>query len=375
MQQSRRLILLKKLWFSIALLLFFFTFYLICLHSIFGHYDKEEVKEKANLFNLSSTSPSVSILLWDNLEGYLNLKELIPHVTTQKGELTWCKITTDRSKLKLENEIDAFLMHPPTHNFDDKYPFSPNLYSILFTREAKSHYRYLQDPEFAKKIDFEISYKLNATVTYGYCQNWHKSFEWLYNRETVSVNASGIPTLFVSNCGQDQLENSNHRTEFIKELLQHLEIKSYGRCFNNQPTPPEGRRFTDTAEGYKYSIISKHKFHLAFENIQEEDYVTEKIWQSFESGSIPIYWGAPNIDAFIPSKNSIIRADHFSPKVLAQYIKLIDSNKELYDEFFTWKKQPIPESFIKIQNSICGGVHELCHKIRDAKIAKINNNK
>ncbi len=29
-------------------------------------------------------------------------------------------------------------------------------------------------------------------------------------------------------------------------------------------------------------------------------YITEKIWDSFKARSIPIYWGASNIEEYIP---------------------------------------------------------------------------
>ncbi len=32
------------------------------------------------------------------------------------------------------------------------------------------------------------------------------------------------------------------------------------------------------------------------ENSNTVDYVTEKIWHALQSGCVPIYWGAPNID-------------------------------------------------------------------------------
>jgi alpha-1,4-fucosyltransferase len=47
--------------------------------------------------------------------------------------------------------------------------------------------------------------------------------------------------------------------------------------------------------------MSKYKFHLAFENSESESYVTEKYYLALSSATIPIYFGAPNIEQFYPT--------------------------------------------------------------------------
>ncbi len=37
----------------------------------------------------------------------------------------------------------------------------------------------------------------------------------------------------------------------------------------------------------------------------EPGYITEKIWDSFKARSIPIYWGASNIEEYIPTNTFI----------------------------------------------------------------------
>jgi len=51
----------------------------------------------------------------------------------------------------------------------------------------------------------------------------------------------------------------------------------------------------------KISTMSKYKFSISFENsIGPTGYITEKIWDSFVSGAVPIYLGAPNVLSHIP---------------------------------------------------------------------------
>lgn len=58
-------------------------------------------------------------------------------------------------------------------------------------------------------------------------------------------------------------------------------------------------------------LASHFKFHLSFENSQLHGYVTEKLWNVMVNGVIPIYHGAPDIDDFLPDKDSIIRVSDF----------------------------------------------------------------
>lgn len=52
----------------------------------------------------------------------------------------------------------------------------------------------------------------------------------------------------------------------------------------------------------KIEVLSKYKFNLCFENAKSyPGYITEKIFDSFFAGTVPVYWGAPNIERYIPA--------------------------------------------------------------------------
>jgi alpha(1,3/1,4) fucosyltransferase len=54
--------------------------------------------------------------------------------------------------------------------------------------------------------------------------------------------------------------------------------------------------------GDKIETLKKYRFYICYENTcNKKGYVTEKIFDCFSAGCVPIYWGAPNIEAFIPS--------------------------------------------------------------------------
>lgn len=52
----------------------------------------------------------------------------------------------------------------------------------------------------------------------------------------------------------------------------------------------------------KLDILSQYRFCLCFENMSMKGYVTEKIFDCLYAGTIPLYWGAPDIDSLIPAE-------------------------------------------------------------------------
>lgn len=51
----------------------------------------------------------------------------------------------------------------------------------------------------------------------------------------------------------------------------------------------------------KWEVLSKYRFSLCFENMPMTGYVTEKIFDCLYAGTVPVYWGAPDIENLIPA--------------------------------------------------------------------------
>ena len=91
--------------------------------------------------------------------------------------------------------------------------------------------------------------------------------------------------------------------------------------------------------------MQQYLFHLAFENQRADDYITEKLWGTLESGTLPVYYGPANIREHIPP-NSVILVDDFeTTEDLAQFLNEVSRNQTLYESFHTWRNKPLPESF------------------------------
>ena len=57
-------------------------------------------------------------------------------------------------------------------------------------------------------------------------------------------------------------------------------------------------------------MLRRYPFYLAFENSDETDYVSEKVFHALEAGVLPVYAGAPNVADFVPP-NSVIELSSF----------------------------------------------------------------
>lgn len=54
--------------------------------------------------------------------------------------------------------------------------------------------------------------------------------------------------------------------------------------------------------GSKFETLSRYRFSLCFENMAMQGYLTEKIFDCLYSGTVPLYLGAPDIDALVPKE-------------------------------------------------------------------------
>lgn len=88
----------------------------------------------------------------------------------------------------------------------------------------------------------------------------------------------------------------------------------------------------------KINTLKKYKFFLAFENSAcpryniisgycPPGYITEKIFGAFAAGCVPIYYGAPNIEEYIPKDCFINYSEFQSPRDLYDYISNISEEE------------------------------------------------
>lgn len=79
----------------------------------------------------------------------------------------------------------------------------------------------------------------------------------------------------------------------------------------------------------KFDTFSQYKFAICYENIKNQPgYITEKIFDAFFSGCVPVYWGADNIKEHIPENCFIDQRDFTSYGALYEF--MTSMNEEQY---------------------------------------------
>ena len=102
----------------------------------------------------------------------------------------------------------------------------------------------------------------------------------------------------------------------------------------------------------KKKFFSSYKFSIAMENSNGDGYISEKIVDSFLSGTIPIYYGDYMVDEYINPKTYILIKGEKDLNKKIEYIKEIDNNDELY-------KQLLKENVLLDKNIVIDTQREL----------------
>uniref|UniRef100_A0A0D9XXC4 Fucosyltransferase n=1 Tax=Leersia perrieri TaxID=77586 RepID=A0A0D9XXC4_9ORYZ len=145
-----------------------------------------------------------------------------------------------------------------------------------------------------------------------------------------------------------------HRDKVAEAFLKLVPHHSFGKCLNNVGGPDMALSMYPVCSNdngkphwwdHLHCAMSHYKFVLAIENTKTESYVTEKLFYALEAGSVPIYFGAPNVWDFVPP-NSIIDASKFSSlRELASYVKTVANDPVAYAEYHAWRRCGILGNF------------------------------
>ena len=132
---------------------------------------------------------------------------------------------------------------------------------------------------------------------------------------------------------------NNHLDQFDLYGIGWDEIKVYNRYLNyilkklhiSKIIKPNFLSYKGKINSKK-EILEKYKFAICYENAKDiEGYITEKIFDCFFAGCIPIYWGANNIIDHIPKDCFIDKRDFISYESLYDFI--INMNDVAYMKY------------------------------------------
>ncbi|KAG2584483.1 putative fucosyltransferase-like protein [Panicum virgatum] len=213
--------------------------------------------------------------------------------------------------------------------------------SILRSMESSQYYSG-NNIDVARGRGYKIvmTTSLSSDIPVGY-------FSWAEYDIMAPVppkTEEALAAAFISNCGA-----RNFRLQAL-EMLENLDVKidSYGSCHRNRDGKVD-----------KVETLKRYKFSLAFENSNEEDYVTEKYFQSLVAGSIPVVVGAPNIQEFSPGEGAILHIKELDDVAsVAKTMKNIASNPDAFNQSLRWKYDGPSDSFKALIDM--AAVHSSC---------------
>uniref|UniRef100_A0A6C0HV58 Fucosyltransferase C-terminal domain-containing protein n=1 Tax=viral metagenome TaxID=1070528 RepID=A0A6C0HV58_9ZZZZ len=219
---------------------------------------------------------------------------------------------------------------------------SDNTILVQFSGESIFHDPAWFDLNF---IPVETDYAHNIVMfPYAY-------FHILYNH--IDIQKLTLPRTLSSNVNKKfclfAVSNGNavERKEMYVELSKYKPVDSCGKFMNNMNMNcPESHNSTQY-----FDFISDYKFMICFENTSKPNYVTEKLINAYLNGTVPIYWGCPNIQDYVNMDSILYLSPNYTIEERAKLIQKIiyldthpDAYQSMYEKIF-FKNGQIPPEF------------------------------
>lgn len=246
-----------------------------------------------------------------------------------------CAITADR---RYWDRADAVVFHIPTLPWLPRRRPRPGQRWVAWSIECEEYYPQLRTPAYMRHFDLTMTHRLDADILTTYVGYYRSSdhFQQALLRPSPPKKAGQLASLFVSS-----RSNKSGRLAYLTALMAELEVHSFGQALRNRAIPPP-----DRGRETKLALVAGYKFDLAFENAVAPDYVTEKFYDPLLVGTVPVYFGAPNVDRFAPGDRCFINvADYPDPGALADYLRRLAADEAAYQAYFAWKARPLRAEF------------------------------
>lgn len=153
-----------------------------------------------------------------------------------------------------------------------------------------------------------------------------------YRRGDCNPHKEIFACFLVSNEGRDpKFDGCKARNRIFHKLSLYKKVESGGRYLTTTGGPIEAKMTQEW--------LSKCKFVIAYENRSYEGYITEKPFQAYFTGAIPIYYGHTSTMRDLNPEAIINARDFATEDNLVDYISKIDNDDQLYCDI--WNKQII----------------------------------
>jgi hypothetical protein len=227
--------------------------------------------------------------------------------------------------------INGYLNHIPV-------PTDPKVIKIHYTSEvyvgdAKNH---LDTHDLVLGFDF-VDRDNYIRIPFSYIRHGNKmNHDFDRNKGTCDPKGKKYFTCFLASNSGDWskvFDGAEARNRLFHKLSLYKKVESGGKHLNNTGGP--------IPYGQTEQWLSQCKFTIAYENqLNYPGYVTEKPFQAWFAGSIPLYNAHPEGLVDMNKKAVIYAGDFDSEDALVEYIKKVDNDDKLYCDIWNERIQP-----------------------------------
>jgi hypothetical protein len=299
----------KTLLTSLIILLLFSIYIYLAKQGYRVKFLKKEVQILDDSYYVNSgNKPELKICLVNQWEGsslYKHFK-FIKEIFEEKGYFVRAWSNTKDCDVAIDGVFGSKLIQ------------NEKAFKIYFTGEA-------EDPKL-EGYDLSLGFSyLETEPNYVRFPLYYLYFGDLVSNDTnrgdCNPNKEYFACFLVSNGtgGDGALARSN----MFRVLSSYKKVASGGRHLNNigRVIPKE-----DTIE-----FLSQCKFIIAYENnSQYPGYMTEKLFQAYYAGAIPLYYSHQSVINDVNKKAFIYAADFDSEQSILEYVKLLDQDNSHY---------------------------------------------
>lgn len=146
----------------------------------------------------------------------------------------------------------------------------------------------------------------------------------------INRNAPGYYRLFSLFGKNNYFKRKKVATFLSKKYERDFDLFGRGWKINS-------KSYKGEYKGDKLKKLANYKFCICFENASQDGYITEKIFDCFRAGCVPVYLGPHNISKYIPQNTYIDFKGYSDNEKLVRFLK--DMEKVEYNKYLTNAKK------------------------------------
>lgn len=238
-------------------------------------------------------------------------------------------VLSQRFEVSIDNENPDYLIFGDRNFGENNLKYDPNkVTKIFYTGENQRPWDY--QAHYAISFDHvenEKLYRLPLYVIYDFNNLLQRipSFATYRRHEDDLLDKEKFCSFVVRN------PNCERRNQFFHKLSTYKQVDSGGPLFNNIGRVLD---YGDAAMKAKLDWLTNYKFNICFENSSYPGYVTEKLYEAYMGGTIPIYWGSATVEVDFNPRAFLNWYDYGSDEALMKAVIELDQDKDRYREMY-----------------------------------------